>query len=58
MFSSPELRAGVTYDVYLGGSAAGEAGGGLYQDGGYTPGTEFTSFTVSDVVTWIGGRRW
>lgn len=58
VFSSPELRDGITYDVYLGGSAAGEAGDGLYRDGSYTPGTEITSFTVSDVVTWMGGRRW
>jgi hypothetical protein len=57
VFSSPELEAGSTYDVYLGGSAAGEASDGLYQGVSYTPGTEYTSFTVSGIVTWIGSRR-
>jgi hypothetical protein len=57
VFSSSELEDGATYDVYLGGSSSGEASDGLYQGGSYTSGTEYTSFTVSDVVTWIGGRR-
>ena len=59
VFSASELEDGSTYSVYLGGNYAGKASDGLYQDGSYTPGTEYTSFTVSDVVTWIGGRsRW
>jgi hypothetical protein len=59
VFSSSELEDGSTYDLYLGGTSSGEASDGLYQDGTYTSGTEYTSFTVSDVVTWIGGRpRW
>ena len=59
VFSSPDLERGPTYDVYLGGSSGGEASDGLYQGGSYTSGTEYTSFTVSDTVTWIGGRtRW
>jgi hypothetical protein len=58
-FSSSELEPGSTYDLYLGGSSDGEVSDGLYQGGSYTSGTEYTSFTVSDVVTWIGGRsRW
>ena len=52
--SSPELATGETYTVNLGGSASGTATDGLY-DGGYTPGTEYTSFTVSSVVTQVGG---
>ena len=55
-FSSPALLQGVTYDVYLGGSSTGEAQDGLYQGGTYTPGTKYTSFTVSSTVTTIGGR--
>ena len=55
-FSSPELVQGATYDVYYGGSTTGTAQDGLYQDGEYTPGTEYTSFTVSSAVTTIGGR--
>ena len=56
VFSSPALEEGATYDVYLGGSSTAEASDGLYQGGAYTPGTGYTSFTVSGVVTWIGGR--
>jgi hypothetical protein len=52
-FSSPALVAG-TYAVYYGGSSTGTVNGSLYQDGIYTPGTTYTSFTVSSVVTLIG----
>jgi hypothetical protein len=59
VFSSSELEDGSTYDLYLGGSSSGEVSDGLYAEGSYTSGTEYTSFTVSDTVTWIGGRtRW
>ena len=58
-FSSPELSNGVTYTIYYGGSASGTVTDGLYEDGTYDSGTEYTSFTVSDIVTRIGntGRR-
>jgi hypothetical protein len=56
VFSSSELEPGFTYDVYLEGSSDGEASDGLYQGGSYTSGTKYTSFTVSDIVTWLGGR--
>ncbi len=53
-FSSPDLVQGETYEVYLGGSATGAASDGLYQDGAYTPGELYTSFTVEGAVTTIG----
>lgn len=58
-FSSPELRDGGAYTVYYGGSASGAAVDGLYEGGSYDSGTEYTSFTVSSIVTMIGnaGRR-
>lgn len=52
-FSSPELVNGTTYEVYYGGSATGTVQDGLYQDVVYTPGTQYTSFTVSDMVMQI-----
>jgi hypothetical protein len=60
VFSSSALERGATYAVYLGGSSSGEVSDGLYEGGSYKSGTEYTSFTVSNVVTWIGigGRRW
>jgi len=58
-FSSAELVTGASYVVYYGGSASGAATDGLYQDGVYTGGTEYTSFTASSMVTMIGSRgRW
>lgn len=58
-FSSPGLVAGATYTVYYGGSSSGVVDGGLYQGGTYTPGTPYTDFTVSSVVTRIGNAgRW
>jgi hypothetical protein len=53
-FSSPALTSGETYRVYLGGSTTGSAINGLVSDGSYTGGTEYTSFTVSSVVTQVG----
>ncbi len=46
VFSSPELSAG-TYNVYIGGSSTGTATNGLYQDGAYSGGTSYGSFTLS-----------
>jgi hypothetical protein len=54
VLSAPELVAGETYTVYAGGSATGIVTSGWYQDAAYTPGTEYTSFTVADVVTTVG----
>jgi len=55
VFSSPELMTGSEYMLYYGGSATGTETGGLYLDGTYSPGTEYTTFTVSSVTTIIGG---
>jgi len=56
-FSSPDFVAGVSYDVYIGGTSDGTLTDGLYQGGTYTPGTLYTSFTISDIVTAIGAAR-
>ncbi|MCB8960238.1 MAG: carbohydrate-binding domain-containing protein [Ardenticatenales bacterium] len=59
-FSSPALSSGATYTVSYGGSASGQASDGLYAADDYSGGTEYTSFTVSSVVTQLGsapGRR-
>ena len=58
-FSSPELSSGTTYTVYYGGSAAGAENDGLYSEASYESGTEYISFTVSEIVTRLGntGRR-
>ncbi len=59
VFSSPELVAGATYEVYVGGSVSGTATDSLISDGAYTSGELYTSFTVSQVTTWIGSAaRW
>jgi hypothetical protein len=55
VFSSPELIKGSTYDVYYRGSSTGMIVDGLYADGNYTPGTKYTDFTISGIVTSIGG---
>ncbi len=54
-FSSPDLEQGASYTVYTGGSSSGTATNGLYLDGVYTPGTQYTGFTASSVVTQLGG---
>lgn len=47
LFSSPLLKAGLTYDIYFDGlSIGGTDFYGLYQDEGYRPGTKQTSLTL------------
>ncbi len=55
-FSSPELENGVTYEVFYGGEASGAVTDGLYQEATYSAGTQYASFTISDVVTRIGNN--
>ncbi|MBN2085227.1 MAG: carbohydrate-binding domain-containing protein [Anaerolineales bacterium] len=54
VFSSPDLQAGGSYEIYTGGSSTGAFQDGRYTDGVYTPGTAYTSFTISGKVTRIG----
>ncbi len=54
VFSMPSLSLGSTYDVYVGGSHTGILKDGLYLGGTYTPGTKYTSFTITNKVTRIG----
>ena len=39
VFTSPDLVAGDSYEIYLGGSVSGESTTGLYQDAAYEQGT-------------------
>ena len=49
--SSPELKTGSTYKVYVGGSTTGTANNGLYSDGTYTKGEEIGSAQISTTST-------
>ena len=51
VFSSPELVKGTSYVLYLGGSSSGESVDGLILNGEYTPGSKYTSFTISSMIT-------
>lgn len=55
-FSSPELLNGETYEIYLGGSSTGTATNGLYEGGVYSGGTAYSNFTISSMVTQVGGN--
>lgn len=54
-FSSPQLVSGETYQIYLGGSVAGNSLGGLYLDGISDPGELYAEIEISGVVTILGG---
>jgi hypothetical protein len=53
VISSPKLKTGSTYKVYVGGSSTGTAANGLYSDGTYTKGQEIGGATISGTVTEI-----
>jgi hypothetical protein len=53
VYSSPQLALG-SYDLYLGGACTGTSTDGLYEGGTYTPGTKYTTFTITQIVTMIG----
>ena len=55
-FSSPDLKAGATYNVYSGGSLSGNTNNwnGWFEDGMYDVGTKLGSFTSNSVTTTVG----
>ena len=53
-FSSSGLVNGASYDIFTGGGSTGAEIDGLFQDGAYSGGSQYESFTVSSVVTRIG----
>ncbi len=52
-FSAPKLIKGSTYVIFYGGNSTGIINDGLYQGGKYTPGNEYTRFTISSAVTML-----
>jgi hypothetical protein len=51
--SSPELKNGQAYKVYVGGSSTSKPVDGVYTAGTYTKGQEVGSFTISGAVTQV-----
>lgn len=51
IISSPLLTKGSTYTVYYGGSFSGSSESGLYEGSGYQPGSELSTFTMSNVIS-------
>lgn len=52
-FSSSGLKYGSSYSVYLGGKSTGTVEDGLYSGGTYSGGSQYTTFTISSIVTTI-----
>lgn len=57
LLSSPDLATGIRYTIYTGGTASADTTfGGLYLGNlGYTNGTAGSTFTISSIITKIGG---
>ncbi|MDD6489136.1 MAG: carbohydrate-binding domain-containing protein [Clostridia bacterium] len=53
VFSSPQLKTGETYTVYVGGTASGESTNGYYTQTSIKDGTKYTEFTISEPVTYV-----
>ncbi len=54
VLSSSELISGNTYSIYTGGSYSGNITNGLCSGGEYTPGTLYSTVTISSKVTTVG----
>ncbi len=54
VLSSPDLKQGATYTVYLGGSMTGVARDTVYSEGTYSGGLECAKLTLDSVVTTSG----
>lgn len=52
--STPALKKGETYKILFGGTCDGTLTDGLYSGGNYSGGSEYTSFTISFVLTTVG----
>lgn len=52
--STPALKKGETYKILFGGTCTGTLSDGLYTGGSYSGGTEYSTFTVSSVLTTVG----
>lgn len=51
VFSSPDLTKGTSFNINLGGSSTGTLTDGIYTNGTYTAGSNYSSFTISGIVT-------
>ena len=51
--SSPDFKKGTTYNIYQDGSSTGSEENGLYTDGTYTAGSKYSSFSISNVVSYV-----
>lgn len=55
IFSSLDIKSGMEYTVYTGGSySGGTESDGLMADGSYTGGSAFGSVTVSTILSYVG----
>jgi len=54
VFSSPELKANSTYNVYIGGNPTGTVSEGLYTDGINSLGSQVASLEITGIVTTSG----
>lgn len=55
IISSSDIKTGVTYTFYIGGSSSASENHGLYENGGYNnDGTESGSFTAESIISFVG----
>nr|WP_319399422.1 carbohydrate-binding domain-containing protein [uncultured Carboxylicivirga sp.] len=54
VISSPDINVGSSYSAYLNGSHSGSENEGLYTNGVYSSGNQYTSFTANSTTTTIG----
>ena len=54
VISTSDLKTGQTYTIYTNGTSSKENTNGLYENGGFSGGTQYQSFTINSIITNIG----
>lgn len=58
VFSSPDIKSGISYSVYSGGSyTGGTSSDGLMANGSYSGGTTYGSVTISAILSYVGSTN-
>lgn len=56
VISTPTLKLNETYTIYIDGTSTSEESNGLYSNGGYKDGSQYTTFITNNIITNVGSN--